>query len=392
MIHSPKIERIELTPILVPFKSFVLEAMKSGAGGVGMAIPSEEEWLGGDFVICKLVDEDGDIGLGEGFVWLPETGTSSAQIIDIIRNALSKYILGESPFNVEKIRYRMDSNVTRNEAAKSILDIACYDLMGRIAGRPACDFMGGRTVDKVPLTALIPLMDTGTMANMALGFYKSGMKTIRAKLGRSISEDVNIIRSIREAVGVEVRLRVDYNQAYKPAEAVRAIKAIEPFVIDCAEQPVRATDYLGMAYVQKRVDTPLWSHEGCFSLQDIITLVELGAVGVIGINSDRPGGVTNALRAMAYAEQRGMGVVVHNQPLGILSAMHIHFAAAKHHSLGHDIELFGHVMLEDDLIIESIDYSNGFAKIPDGPGYGVTLDENALEKYATGKTIKIEAK
>ena len=389
-IHGPRIVRIELTPLFVPFWEFVRETMQAGAGGLGMAIAAEEAWLGGDFVICRLVADDGSIGLGEAFVWLPETGVSPEQLIDCIRGALGKYLLGESPFSVERIRHRMDRNVARSEVAKGLLDMACYDMMGRVTGRPASDFMGGRAVDEVPLAALIPLMDPDTMIGLAENFHGDGMRTMRIKLGGGIRDDVRIVERMREAFGDGVRLRVDYNQAYSPAEAVRAIKAIEPFGIDFAEQPVRATDYVGMAHVQRSVDTPLMAHEGCFSLQDIVTLAELGAIGVVGLNSERPGGVTNALRAIDFAERRGMNAVVHNQTLGIASAMQLHLAAARHHSLGHATELFGHVMLEDDLITDPIDYGEGTGKVPAGPGWGIELDEDALEKYATASTVEIE--
>jgi muconate cycloisomerase len=385
------IARIELTPVFVPFREIVKQSMKSGAGGLGMAIPAEEAWLGGDFVVCKLIAEDGRVGLGEAFVWLPETGVSPREVIASILEGVGRYVLGESPFNVERIRNRMDRNVARSEVAKGLLDMACYDLMGQISGRPACDFMGGRTVDEVPLAALIPLMNVDSMVELCRSFREQGMNTFRLKLGRSVQEDEQIVSRIREALGDEIRLRVDYNQAYSPSEAVRAVRATEPFGIDYAEQPVRATDYVGMAAVQSRVSTPLMAHEGCFSLQDIVTLIEMRAIGVVGLNSERPGGVTNALRAIAYAEQRGLGVALHNQPLGIASAMHIHLAAAKHHSLGHATELFGHVMLEDDLIEDPIDYGGGTAKLPQGPGWGVTLDEDALAKYATGPAVTLEA-
>ena len=142
------------------------------------------------------------------------------------------------------------------------------------------------------------------MAEMARSFHDSGMQSFRLKLGRSIGEDVRIVSRSREVLGDEVRLRVDYNQAYSPAEAVHAIRAIEPFGIDFAEQPIRATDYVGMAHVQAKVDTPLMAHEGCFSLQDIVTLVELGAVQVVGVNSERPGGVTNARLANVLYQPR----------------------------------------------------------------------------------------
>ncbi|UCD83916.1 MAG: mandelate racemase/muconate lactonizing enzyme family protein [Deltaproteobacteria bacterium] len=382
--------RIEITPVHVPFREFVRQTMEESAGGLGMAIPAEEKWQGGDFVICRLFAEDGSVGLGEAFVWLPETGISPGQIIDVTEHALSRYVLGESPFNIKHINYRMDVNVARNEVPKGMIDIACYDLMGKISGRSASDFMGGAAVSEVPLAAMVPLMDLDKMVAFAEGFCRDGIRTLRVKLGRSVPEDVRIMESIRGALGDAVRLRVDYNQAYTPDQAVHAIKGIEPFGIDLAEQPVRATDFLGMSYVQKRVNTPLMSHEGCFSLTDIVTLIELGAIGVVGINAERPGGVTNALWAIDYAEEHGLGCVIHNQSLGIGSAMQIQLAAAKHSSLGHDTDLFGHVMMEDDLITDEIDYRGGKATVPSGPGWGVALDEEALDRYATGKTVIVE--
>ncbi len=135
-IEGPKIVGIELTPLRVPFKQIVREAMQQ-AGGLGMAIPAEEEWLGGDFVICRLTDEAGNIGLGEQFVWWPETGVSPGQIIIAVKEALYRYVLGQSPFNYQAIRTRMNNNVARNETAKGLLDMACWELDGE-GKRKAC--------------------------------------------------------------------------------------------------------------------------------------------------------------------------------------------------------------------------------------------------------------
>ncbi|MFX1293220.1 MAG: mandelate racemase/muconate lactonizing enzyme family protein [Promethearchaeota archaeon] len=387
-----EITTIELTPIYVPFKEAVKEAMRQSEGGLGMAIAAEEEWLGGDFVICKLITKEGNIGLGESFLWLPESGISPNQVIDSVKICLAKYLLGESPFNIEKVNYRMDINLANNEMAKGILDMACYDLMGQITDRSVCELIGGKNADKIPLAALIPLGDPILMKGITRSYYKKGFKTFRLKLGKGVREDKEIIETVRSTFGNKIRLRVDYNQVYSPSMAVKAIKEIEPFGIDFAEQPVRADDYLGMAYVQKRVDTPLMAHEGFFSVKDFISLVELGAVRVLGINSERPGGVTKAIKAFEYAKMRGLGVVLHNQPLGIASAMHIHFHIAKFHYIDHATELFGQEMLIDDLILNPIDYSDGMAKLPEGTGWGVKLDEQALERYATGETIILEKK
>jgi len=384
------IQVIELTPIHVPFKDPVKKAMAESEGGLGMAIGAEEPWLGSDFVICKLITKDDNIGLGEVFLWLPETGISPHDVINTIKNCLGKYILGESPFNIEKINYRMDANLARQEVAKGILDMACYDLMGKMTERPACDFIGGKSGEDIPLAALIPLGDPILMKGIVRSYYKKGFRTFRLKLGNGVKQDVEIIETIRKALGYEIRLRVDYNQAYDPQLAIKAINAIEPYRIDYAEQPVKADDYLGMKYVQQNVNVPLMAHEGFFNLKDFVTLVELRAVRVLGINSERPGGVTKALNAINYAKMRGLGIVLHNQPLGIASAMHIHLHVAKYHSIDHATELFGQEMLVDDLILKPINYDNGRAKLPEGSGWGVILDEHALERFATSSTITLE--
>jgi len=82
-------------------------------------------------------------------------------------------------------------------------------------------------------------------------------------------------------------------------------------------------------------------------LTDFTALVELGAVGVLGVNTERPGGITQALAAIDMRRFRGMGTVLHNQPLGIASAAQVHIGAVRAGVLGHAMELFGHVMLED---------------------------------------------
>jgi muconate cycloisomerase len=119
---GPKIVRLELTPLQVPFKQVVKDAMQH-AGGLGMAIPAEEDWFGGDFAICKMTDEAGNTGLGEQFVWWPETGVSPNQIIIAIQEALHRYVLGRSPFDYKDIRTHMNNNVARNETAKGLLEI-----------------------------------------------------------------------------------------------------------------------------------------------------------------------------------------------------------------------------------------------------------------------------
>ena len=383
-----KIIGIELTPLQVPYQDFVQNVVDKSEGGMGMAIRSDAIWPW-EFVICQLHCDDGTTGLGEAFVWLPETGEMAENIVNLIKKVLSHYIIGVNPFDVEKIAQKMDNNVTHNFVTKGLIDMAIYDLMGKIENKPVHEILGGKKVDKIPLACLIPLADIETTLKTVDTFKNLGYQTFRYKLGRNIDDDVLISEKIREFIGSDLKMRVDYNQAYKPKEAVKAISAIEKYDITVAEQPVNKNDYVGMAYVQKRVKTPLMMHEGFFSLQDFYVLVELGGIGVLGMNSERPGGVTNALKALDYADKIGMKALMHNQCLGIASAMIIHIVASRYDSFTHDTELMGDLMLKDDLIKKKIRYSNGYAKVPKGSGWGVELDERALEKFAIGPTVTI---
>ncbi len=143
--QKPKIVGIELTPLQVPFKQMVREAMQH-AGGLGMAIAAEEDWPGGDFAICKLTDEAGNTGLGEQFVWWPETGVSPKQIILAVQEALYKYVLGESPFDYQKVRLHMNNNVARQRDCQRHTGYGLLGPHGKAKEKAGLRTDGGQTV------------------------------------------------------------------------------------------------------------------------------------------------------------------------------------------------------------------------------------------------------
>ncbi|MCB0963311.1 MAG: mandelate racemase/muconate lactonizing enzyme family protein [Acidimicrobiales bacterium] len=373
--------RLDLFSVRMPFSAVAAAAMDESSTGLGMAIPAEEPWEAGEFVLARLEDEDGREGWGEAFMWLPETGVSPSEILSSVPAALARYVLGRSPFDVRAMRARMDRNVTRNEVGKGLLDLACHELAARQVGRPVHDLIGGRGSDRLPLCGLVPLADPETCAAIAAGYVGAGYRTVRVKLGTGPVADRAVMVAVRDAVGPEVRLRVDYNQAYAPFEAVRALKAIEDLGIDAAEQPLPVGDLVGMVEVQRRTSIPLFLHEGSFSVSDVVTLVELGGCGVVGVNTERPGGLTGCLSVIDVAAARGMGVIVHNQPLGVGTAAHAHLAAARFDSLGHAVELSGDVMFAGTLVVDRPEVRDGCLVVPDGPGWGVEVDRDALDDH-----------
>ncbi len=385
------IVQIDLYPLHVPFREEVRAALQGGSGKVAMGLKVDDHWLGGDFLICRITTEGGVTGVGEAYIWLVESGVSPMLMADLIRNHLARFVLGRSAFDIEAINAKFDDNVARNEMAKGVLDLALYDAAARSVGRPVHDLCGGRQIDKAPLCMVLPLTSVEIICALAKRGLEAGIRAFRCKLGDGQRKDVEIMAAMRALVGPDVALRVDFNQAYDPNQALAVLDAIAPYGVDYAEQPVRADDYAGMAFVQSRSRIPLMAHEGAFGLRDMLTLAEMGAVRTFGLNAERPGGMSRALKAIDYAAARGIDVALHNQPSGIGSAIVLHMHAARARNIRHATELQGHIMLEHDLIRERISYADGFAHVPTGPGWGVELDDAAVDRYLTHEPIRIVA-
>jgi len=385
------IRKIELFTVFVPFKEYIRDMLQGGSGKVAMGLKVDDHWLGGDFLVCRMTTENGVVGIGDSYAWLVESAASPAMMAEVIRDHLARFALGRSAFDMELINDKMDNNVARNEMAKGVLDLALYDVAARTINRPVHDLCGGKQIDRIPMSMVLPLTNVETICQLVGLGLQAGIKSFRCKLGDGAHKDVEIIKAVRELIGPEAGLRVDYNQAYNPNEALAAIEAIAPYGIDYAEQPVKGDDFVGMAWVQSRTNVPLMAHESGFGVRDIVTLAEMGAVRTFGINPERPGGMTAALKAIDYAAAKGLDVVLHNQPSGIGSAVILHMHAARARNIRHATELQGHIMMEDDLIKDEIVYEDGFAHLPEGPGWGVELDEDAIDKYQIQDPIVIEA-
>lgn len=267
------------------------------------------------------------------------------------------------------------------------LDLALHDLAARQIGRPVHDLLGGRGTDGLPLCGLVPLASIDATVAICAGYVEAGYRSLRLKLGTRPEVDRDTIAAVREAVGPDVRVRVDYNQAYDTSGAMRALSLIEPFGVEAAEQPLPVGDLIGMVEVQRRTAIPLFLHEGAFDLADVVSLIEMGGCRVVGLNAERPGGLRRALQLIDYAASRGMGCIIHNQPLGVGTAALAHLAAARYDVLGHAVELAGDVMFDASLVTDQPMRSQGVLSVPTGPGWGVTVDRDALDDHLDGTPV-----
>lgn len=245
--------------------------------------------------------------------------------------------------------------------------------------------MGGSPPEKIPNVALIGLDEPEEVASTAEGLVAEGYTGIRLKIGPG--KDVECTAAVREAVGEDVSLRVDCNQGYGVADAVKMIRAIEPYDVELVEQPTVWWDFGSLAEVAAAVDTPIMPHESIFQLSDVKALIDLGAVGVLGLKTYRPvGGLTNARRLLDMAKIMGIPCLLHDDvELGVSLAAATHFIAARYRDLKYKAELSGFPeWIADDVVTPPLKIEGGYAEVPDGPGLGVELDEGKIERYSTG--------
>ena len=364
-----KITKVEAIPVSIPMKAPL--AMSSTVGTESI----------GEYVILKVTTEDGITGAGESSPFMPITSESQLSEVAIIENNLKPLLLGEDIFNVEKIWMKMESQVPRNTAAKASVDMALYDAIGKALGVPIYKLLGGKTRERVPLCAILPVGSAQEITDMALDFVGRGFRALKLKIGVDPRQDVRNVEAIRKVVGEEITLRLDANQAYTKDEALRVLKRFEPYDIEFIEQPLRYWDLDGMANLKLHLSIPIASDESLYTFHDAVRMIKNNAVDVVNIKlSTRTGGFTPSKKVAAICEADGIpNWVGSSLEFGIGTVASLHFATAIG-NVKYACELIGGWVVEE-VTTEKIVIKDGSAIIPEEPGLGVTLNEDVILKY-----------
>jgi len=374
-----KVEKIEVFPVTIPFKQAA--PLTEGAG---TALGS---WSVCRFVVVKMYTNEDIIGIGEAPPWVNVSREGQGAIVSTIRDYLAPIIIGKDPFNIEEIWKEMDRVAPGNPQAKTAVDVGLYDIMGKALNIPMYKLIGGLMRDKIPLTGIVGLDSITKMVKTAEKWTSEGYETIRLKIGMGLNKDEELLKTARESLGDKIKIRVDANQIYRPHEAVKIIKTLENYNIEIVEQPVAWYDLKGLSFVNKLVNTPLMPHESLYDIYDVVHLIDADAVSVFGFKMDRPGGITNAVKARTLAELNDIpATVISSIELGINTAASMQFAATIKR-MDFACEASGPIVIADNIVKNPIEIKDGFAKVPKGIGIGVEIDEDKLKKYSEGLII-----
>ena len=323
-------------------------------------------------IVVKVVADDGRCGYGEAPPTAVITGDTKGSIVAAIRDHIAPAIMGMDIEDLEAVLQRIQSALVKNTSAKAAVDMAVYDLFGQLYNAPLYRLLGGaRTSFQTDIT--ISVNDVPTMVADSLDAVSKGYDILKIKVGKEGLADIPRIAAIREAVGPDVKIRVDANQGWNAKDAVRIITAMEDRGLDpeLVEQPVPAHDLAGMRAITQAVHTPILADESVFSPADAAQIIQTEAADLINIKLMKTGGIYNALKICALAEVYGVECMIGcmlESKLAVSAAAHL--AAAKGIITRADLD--GPSLCSIDPFTGGPDYRESVIAMNDRPGIGIT--------------------
>jgi L-alanine-DL-glutamate epimerase-like enolase superfamily enzyme len=347
-------------------------------------------------LVTRVYTEGGIVGEafgGDEDVW-------QSEVVAVIRDRFAPLLLGEDARNVQRLWQMMfDCRINlgnrgihmldvRNHAiimqAIAAVDMAVWDAIGKFCRLPLYQLLGGYR-DKVPVIAIGGYYEAGKTQNALddeMRYYRdmqvAGVKMKVGKVG--VDEDIERVRAVRAAVGPDFVIACDANQAWTPQQAIQFCRGVEPFNIRWIEEPVRWYDQLGgLRMVREATRIPVNAGQGEISRFGCRDLVEHGRVNILNVDATIAGGVTEWLRVAGLASHLHVEMAHHEEP-----QVALHLLASIPHGLY--VEFFPNVRRDPlwfELPMALPRIRDGCMELSTGPGLGLALNPDIIEKYRT---------
>ena len=335
------------------------------------------------------MDTDQDLtGVGESDPALMFTGESQHTVMAILRHHLGPAILGRNPLDLEQLHGHMDFICVGNPFAKAAIDLACHDIAGKALNVPVYQLHGGLVSERIEVMWSLGSDSVEANVEDAVRRVEEGYRTIGLKVGTLEPKyDIARLRAVRLAIGTDIRIRCDANQAWGAAEAIEIIRRMEEFDICMVEQPVAGWDIEGLARVKAAVDVPIAVDEGLHSPRDALKIIKADAADIFSIKTTKMGGLLPSWKTAAIIESAGRKVFVNSMiELGVSVMSGLHFAVSNPSLFPSGHALNSVRRLQDDILADPPPYDGNEILAPRGrAGLGVVLDQRKMRKYTVSE-------
>ena len=333
-------------------------------------------------VVVRLTASDGTIGISSidpsSVAKSPNTGPELAAAI---RDRIAAAILGEDPTNLNRMIGILDKLTPTQPGAGAGVELACVELTCRRLGVPLYTYLGGAVHTNVQFNGWIGELPPREAATEARRWLEAGFKSAKIKVGSGVEADRDRIAAVREAVGSEMKLRIDANLQYDADTSLKLCRMVKKFDLQLFEQPAHLRDLAGLARVRREGGIPVMADESVSDHASLIAVIKADAADFVKFGIKQAGGILRAARMLATAEAAGIPVVIgHGFGLDPSTLAEIMLAATSRNVLP-GLECVGPLKVTDTIATTRLDISSGSIPLPAGPGLGISLDEKKLEQY-----------
>lgn len=346
--------------------------------------------------LARIESDSGAVGWGESISQFVESAKATKVVID---DGFAPRLIGRDPLDVEQLwrelcTYAYWYGVEGIAAfAISAIDMALWDLKGKLLGQPLAKLLSGGWRSEVPAMASIifDMDDLEWTLNEFQGFKDEGYEIVKAgwgmrpdsMFGMDAKRDIQFVREIRRVIGDELSLVVDTPGArglWDVPTAIRRFRELEEFNLRWIEQPLPPGDLEGHARLRAMTITPVGTGEDEWSPETYQRVIEAGAADVLQLDPGRCLGITGSIDTIKMIEAANLKYSMHTWSSALNTAASVHLVAISPH--GDTLDLKPHESpLQHELVEDPWTPRNGLLQVRDEPGLGVHIREEIVDKY-----------
>jgi muconate cycloisomerase len=343
-------------------------------------------------MLVKIFCSDGTVGIGEGTtIGGTAYGGESPESMKLnIDTYFAPVMIGQDANRVQVLMARVGKMVKDNRFAKSALETALLDALGKRVGLSMSELLGGRRRERLPVAWTLASGHTAKDIAEAERFLAERRHNIfKLKIGaKDIKTDIKHVAEIKKAVGDRASVRVDVNMAWGATDAAWGMAALADVGCDLCEQPVATAAGL-LKLKQQNFRIPLMADESITGPQVAYEIAKSGGADVFAIKIEQNGGLFAAQRTVAIADAAGIELYGGTMLEGAFSTMASAHLFSTFNELKWGTELFGPLLLTQEILTEPLDYGEFSLAVPDAPGLGLELDTAKVKRFTRDGYTKV---
>lgn len=319
-------------------------------------------------VLFRIETDTGIVGFGCAAPDKPVTGETVDTVLDAFARVIEPRLHGADPLRWSRIVEDLKQTLADGPSARAAVDMALFDLLGKIAGLPLYKLLGGFR-DCIMTSVTIGILPEDETVAAARKWIARGFKCLKLKGGCDVESDIARILKVREVLGPDIELRFDANQGYTLDQAQRFVTGTHDADLELLEQPTPKGELELLGKVTNSVALPVMADESLMTLRDAFRLARSEFVDMVNIKLMKVGGIAEAMHINSVARAAGLEAMVSCMDEAALSiAAGLHFALARPNVVYADLD--GHIDMLNDPTSDAVILRDGVLYPTDRPGLG----------------------